>query len=382
MAQAFRLAWRQLQQERVRFMVALIGVAFAVILVFMQFGFNDALFRSSVRVHDRLIGDLVLVNPKSPFLVGMKGFSRRRLHQARGFPGVERIAAVYTGLGSWRNPDTGKVRDIFVVGFDPANNALGISDVADRLHELRRPDVVLFDRASRPEYGPVAERVDRHGAQPIEVSARRVNVAGLFRLGTSFGIDGSVVTSDLNFLRLFPHRDKEEIDIGLISVDGDVRRVQRALRQALPVDVLVLTRDEYAEREMAYWADTTTIGFVFSFGAIMAFVVGAVIVYQILFTDIAAHLPEYATLRAMGYRTGFLALVVLCEALILAVLGYLPGLGVVRWLYGVTEEATLLPMALETARIAQVFAMTVAMCGLAGVMALRKVRTADPAEVF
>lgn len=382
MGQAFRLAWRQLRQERVRFLVALVGVAFAVILVFMQFGFNDALFRSAVRVHERLLGDLVLINPKSPFLVGMKGFSRRRLQQALGFPGVERVAGVYTGLGSWRNPDSGKTRDIFVVGFNPATNVLDMEEIHTRLHDLRTPDVVLFDRASRPEYGAVAARIDRAGPQAIEVSGRRVHVAGLYRLGTSFGVDGSVITSDLNFLRLFPHRDKELIDIGLIAVAGDVAAIQRRLTQALPQDVLVLTRDQYAAREMGYWADTTAIGFVFSFGAIMAFVVGAVIVYQILFTDIAAHLPEYATLRAMGYRTRFLALVVLCEALILAVLGYLPGIAAVAWLYGATEEATLLPMVLETDRLLQVFFMTLAMCGLAGVMALRKVRTADPAEVF
>jgi len=382
MGQAFRLAWRQLRQERVRFLVAIVGVAFAVILVFMQFGFNDALFRSAVRVHERLVGDLVLINPKSPFLVGMKGFSRRRLYQARGFPGVASVVGVYTGLGSWRNPDTGKARDIFILGFNPATNALEMPDIEARLDELRIPDVVLFDRASRPEYGAVAGRVDSDGPQPIEVSGRRVQVTGLYQLGTSFGVDGSVVASDLNFLRLFPHRDKEMIDIGLIAVTGDVARVQRALQRALPADVLVLTREEYAEREMRYWADTTAIGFVFSFGAVMAFVVGAVIVYQILFTDIAAHLPEYATLRAMGYRTRFLALVVLCEALILAVLGYFPGISVVAWLYGFTEEATLLPMVLESTRAVQVFMMTIGMCGVAGIMALRKVRTADPAEVF
>lgn len=382
MGQAFRLAWRQLRQERVRFLVAIVGVAFAVILVFMQFGFNDALFRSAVRVHERLVGDLVLINPKSPFLVGMKGFSRRRLYQARGFPGVASVVGVYTGLGSWRNPDTGKARDIFILGFNPATNALEMPDIEARLDELRIPDVVLFDRASRPEYGAVAGRVDSDGPQPIEVSGRRVQVTGLYQLGTSFGVDGSVVASDLNFLRLFPHRDKEMIDIGLIAVTGDVARVQRALQRALPADVLVLTREEYAEREMRYWADTTAIGFVFSFGAVMAFVVGAVIVYQILFTDIAAHLPEYATLRAMGYRTRFLALVVLCEALILAVLGYVPGISVVAWLYGFTEEATLLPMVLESTRAVQVFMMTIGMCGVAGIMALRKVRTADPAEVF
>jgi putative ABC transport system permease protein len=107
-----------------------------------------------------------------------------------------------------------------------------------------------------------------------------------------------------------------------------------------------------------------------------------VIVYQILFADVSQHLREYATLKAMGYSNRFLSSVVLQEAAILSVLGYLPGLAITFGLYRATAEATRLPLELEGGRALLVLGLTLAMCGGAALIALRKVRSADPAEVF
>ena len=378
------LAWRQLKREPVRFSVALAGVAFAVILVFMQFGFYDALFRSAVRLHQQLQTDLVLISPKSLYLAGMKSFSRRRLYQALSFDGVEAVAPMYVGLALWRNPDTGKARLIFVAGFDPKDRVLDLPEVTANLNKIRIPDIVLFDRASRPEYGPVARAVEAGTPVTTEVSDRRITVVGLFQLGTSFGIDGTLITSDLNFRRLFPSRHKGLIDIGVIKLKPGVnpQAVRLALERALPRDVTVLTKAGYMEHEKSYWRAATPIGFVFTFGAIMAIVVGGVIVYQVLFTDISNHLKEYATLKAMGYRNLDLIRLVFQEALILAVLGYLPGIVVALWLFHTAARATLLPMLMSWSRLLQVLTLTGVMCGIAGAMALRKIRSADPAEVF
>jgi putative ABC transport system permease protein len=203
-------------------------------------------------------------------------------------------------------------------------------------------------------------------------------------MGTSFGVDGNVITSDDNWLRLFPDRPRGDIQLGLIRLkEGrDVDSVRDAMAEYLPDDVLVLTKQQFVEREKNYWNTATPIGYVFAFGAIMGFVVGAIIVYQILFADVSEHLNEYATLRAIGYKNRFVSGIVLQQAAILAVLGYLPGLAIVWWLYGRAAAATHLPLYITQERAITVFLMTLAMCAISALLAVRKVRRLDPAEVF
>jgi len=395
------LAWLQLTREPARLAAAVLGVAFAVLLVFMQFGFSDALYASAVRFHAALQGDLFLINPQTSYVVMTRQFSRRRLHQVLGFEGVKSVTPVYATVALWKSPYDKSARNIFLVGVNPSDSAIELPGLDSQRQFIRLPDMVLFDDASRPEYGPVADELrstqtvafdlerDRVSARPtkmvsVEISNRRVNIAGLFRMGTSFGIDGTLITSDLNFLRLVPNREKGLIDIGVIElqpgVDPEAMRV--AMAAYLPHDVEVLTKSGFMEREKTYWATTTPIGFVFTFGAVMGMVVGLVIVYQILFADISDHLAEYATLKAMGYTNRYLFSVVIQEATILAVLGYIPGFLISLWLYHLAENATLLPLRMSLGLGLTVMGLTVGMCCASGAIALRKVRSADPADVF
>jgi putative ABC transport system permease protein len=384
MNSAAGLAWHQLRRQKVRFAVAIAGVAFAVVLMFMQVGFRDALFLGAVNLHQRLEADLVLIQPNYNILAFPTTFSRRRLYQALGFRGVRSVTPLYTAVGRWKNPVTGRTRDIFTIGIDPSEEVLDIPEVNARRTVIRYPDVVLYDELSRPEFGPVAATL-RAGEEVVtEVSQRRVTVEGLFPLGVSFGIDATIITSDLNFLRLFPYRTPGSISLGLIRAEpgADPRTVRDRLAAALPKDVEVLTKQEYMDREIHYWATATPIGYVFTFGVVMGLVVGGIIVYQILFADISDHLAEYATLKAMGYTNRYLAALVLMEALILAVAGYLPGLAVCHWLYGITQSATMLPMRLTAERAVLVLGLTAVMCAGSGVVAMRKLRAADPADIF
>ena len=384
MISAARLAWLQLRRQRVRFAVAIAGVAFAVVLMFMQVGFRDALFRSAVKLHQYLKADLVLIHPHSNIVAFPTPFSRRRLFQALGFAGVESVTPVYSALGRWKNPVTGKTRDVFVLGIDPAAEVLDIPEVDAGREVIRYPDTVLYDELSRPEFGPVAAAFRAGEEVATEVSQRRVAVKGLFPLGVSFGIDATLVTSDTNFRRIFPYRPAGSISIGLVRLErgADPRAVRDALAAALPHDVTVLTKRDYMDREVAYWARATPIGYVFTFGVVMGLVVGGIIVYQILFADISDHLAEYATLKAMGYPNRYLAGVVLAEALLLAVVGFLPGLAACWWLYGLTQAATMLPMQVLPERALFVLGLTVVMCCLSGLVAMRKLGAAEPAEIF
>jgi putative ABC transport system permease protein len=384
MLSAARLAWLQLRREKVRLAIALAGVGFAVVLVFMQLGFMDALFRSAVNVHGRLNADVVLVHPNYNILPRPTYFSRRRLYQALGFPGVASVTAVHFAIAHWKHPVDGSNQDIFVLGVDPAGEALTAPGMADALRLVRYPDRAIFDEASRPEFGPVPALFREHGAVSTEVNDRRLTIQGLFRLGTSFGVDGTILTSDLNFRRLFPGYPPGGVGLGLVRVQpgADPRTVRDALVAGLPHDVRVLTKSEFMRAEVAYWSTKTPIGFVFAFGVVIGLVVGMIIVYQILFADIADHLAEYATLKAMGYANRYLSTVVVMEATILALLGYLPGMAIALWLFDVAHRATMLPMVIAFDRAAEVLGLTLAMCWASGLIAMRKLRTLDPADVF
>jgi putative ABC transport system permease protein len=378
------IGWLQLRHKPLRLMVALAGIAFAVLLIMMQLGFRSALFESAVRFHERLDYDIALFSPDSVFIVRPQPFSIRRLYQALGFEGVADVTPVYIFPSVWKNPWSNERRSINTIGFPPSHPLLDLDGFAAARDRLRRQDVVLFDRGSRPEFGPVAERVAAGETVVTEINDREIEVVGLFEMGTSFGIDGTVITSEDNWLRLFPERPRNEIQLGLIRLreGSDADRVRDALATYLPDDVLVLTRRQFVERETDYWNAATPIGYIFAFGAIMGFVVGAIIVYQILFADVSEHLNEYATLRAIGFRNRFVSGIVLQQAVILAVLGYLPGVAIVWWLYGRAAAATNLPLYVTQDRAVTVFLLTLAMCAISALLAVRKVRRLDPAEVF
>ena len=378
------LGWLQLRHRPLRLLVALAGIGFAVLLILMQLGFRSALFESAVRFHERFDYDIALFSPNSVFIVRPAPFSIRRLYQARGMAGVEDVTPVYIFPSVWKNPWNNDRRSIGTIGFDPDHTLLDIPGFEERRSLLKQQDVVLFDAKSRPEFGPVAETLRRQGRVVTEINDHEVEVVGLFDMGTSFGIDGNVITSDDNWLRLFPDRPREEIQLGLIrlAASADAGEVSERLRAYLPRDVLVLTRKEFIQRETNYWNTAQPIGYIFAFGAIMGFLVGAIIVYQILFADVSEHLHEYATLRAMGYGNRFVSGIVLQQAVILAVLGYVPGVGAVYWLYGKAAAATNLPIHLTAERTGMVFFMTLGMCAISGLLAVRKVRRLDPADVF
>jgi putative ABC transport system permease protein len=379
------LAWLQLKREKLRLLAAIAGITFGVVLIFVQLGFQEALFESSVRYHKTLGYDIAIVSPKTDFIVQPVSFARARLHQVTGLQGVANVTSVYLGQARWRNPfDPSVTRSIYVVGFNPSDE--GFSDLyePELLSELKKPDRLLFDRASRPEFGPVARSVVDDGPLAVEVNDRAALIVGLFELGTSFGIDGSLLTSDLNFRRLFPKRTASHIDLGLIQLEPgmDAAKMRDTILETLPRDVEVLTRSEFAKREVDYWSRATPIGYVFSFGVAMGLVVGMIIVYQILFSDVQDSLREYATLKAMGYTHGYLVGVVMGEATLLAVLSYIPAFALTLLVYQQAGAATHLPVQMTAARAFAVFGLTLFMCCASAALAIRKLRSAQPAEIF
>lgn len=380
------LAWLQLTREKIRLLVALAGISFSGILMFMQLGFQDGLFESAIRFHVALQGDIFLVSPQSNALIAMDNFSQRRLFQALNIEGVAEISPIYLNFALWKNPENGRTRGIFVIGLDPDANILNLPGLTpDNLSQIKQDDVVLFDRDSRAEFGAVAQWIEQEGREiSTEVGGHRIHVGGLFQMGATFGADGTIIVSERTFLNIFQQRRRGIIEAGLIRLQPgvDPQPVIARLKQMMGSDLLVFSKDEFVEFERRYWAESTAIGFIFSLGTIMGFVVGIIIVYQILYTDVTDHLAEYATLKAMGYTDLYLLGVVFQEAITLALLGYIPAFSLAVILYELTRNATLLPISMTTERAVFIFVLIVVMCFISGGIAVRRLRSADPADIF
>jgi putative ABC transport system permease protein len=378
------LGWLQLNREKGRLVVALAGIAFADVLMFMQLGFQNALYDSNTRLNRALQADIIITSPQARNMQNLYTFSRRRLFQAMAVEGVRSAEPFYANTITWKNPQTRKNATVQMIGFNPDQPALSLPDVNQQLQQLKLADTVIFDRGSRGTYQTMITQVANQQTVTTEMERRTITIAGLFTLGASFGADGTLITSDQNFLLLFPRRQSGSVSLGLVNLEpgADPQTVTAALKAYLPDDVLVMTHDEFITFEENYWKSGSPIGFIFGLGTTMAFVVGVVIVYQVLSTDVNAHLKEYATFKAMGYPNNYLLTVVFEEAIILALLGFIPGVILPMGLYALAARATALPIYMTVARAITVLILTVIMCGLSGAIATRKLQAADPADMF
>ncbi|MGL5833009.1 MAG: ABC transporter permease DevC [Waterburya sp.] len=378
------LGWLQLKHDKFRLLTALSGIAFADILIFMQLGFMNALYTSNTQYQRKLNGDIVLTSTQATNFNKPYTFPRRRLYQAMDIPGVESAEPLYIGSLDWRNPQTKEKTSMTVVGFDPAKPVFDLPEVNRQLDKVKIPDTVLFDQASRGKYDQVINQIQQGKTVTTESDRTTVTISGLFKVGASFQDDGALITSDQNFMRLFPRKQPELVSLGVINLkDGqDLEKVRTYLNNYLTDDVKAYTYQEYVDAELDYIKSSTAIGFVFTLGTMMGFIVGIVIVYQVLSTDVNDHMAEYATFKAMGYKNSYLLCVVFEEAIILSLIGFVPSVAIAAGLYQLTAAATALPIVLPASRAGTVLIMTIFMCGISGAIATRKLQSADPADIF
>ena len=385
------LAWLQLIHKKVKFLATLAGIAFVVILLFMQLGFQDALFDSAVRVHQVLEGDLFLTSSQYKALTAQQSFPRTRLYQTLAFEGVESVSPLYFQFGKLKNILSGQKYSIFVMGIDPSQPSFKLTQINQNIDRLKLPDAALFDFSSRPEFGPIADRFRAERELSLEIAsfnqitkAKRFNIKGLFSLGPSFGVDGNLITNYSTFLKAFPDRQVNNIDLGLITLKDnyEVEAVRDRLVFSLPKDIKILTLAEFIDLEKVYWDLRTPIGFIFKIMVFMGFVVGIGITYQILYSNISNHLVAYATLKAIGFTDKYLLTVVFQQAFLLAILGFIPGIIVAFGLYDIAKNATHLPVIMDLNKSLSVFVSVIVMCSVSGLLAIQKLRTVDPADIF
>ena len=410
------LALYNLLEDRGRTLVATAGVAFALTLVFMQLGFLGSVVNTATLMTDQLDFDLALVAPGYQHLGDSGTFPILRLYEARADSGVAAAIPFYVGVQVWRcdpaaptgaaTPTTEaeladriKQRAIMVYGFSDATPPFR-SDVSKLLFpirltstdltQLRNVDSLLIDSRSHESFQP------RDTDRTVEVGGRRLRIVGQYDLGTSFAADGSILVSDQTFDRLFPGRSLDLVSLGLIKLRPELadraeeyaERITKLLTASTQSprldrdDIQVLTRSQLGQLETAYWITQKSIGLVFLFGVIVSLIVGVVVVYQVLSSDIMDHFKEYATLKAMGYRNRYLGSVVIQQALLLSVFGYIPALLATLILYEVTWRSVNLPIAMTWERAGMVLVMSSLMCTLAALLSVRKVTASDPANLF
>jgi putative ABC transport system permease protein len=384
------LAWRNLTHDRRRLAVAICGIGFAVVLMFMQTGFKNALFDSTVKVLDDLNADLVLIAKARYALPANQAFNISRILQARACEGVRAAYPLYIerSRAVWKQPG-GRGYPIRVLACDPADPVLLIPEIRLHADALREQGTVLIDAKNKSCYGPPDSHEPWDRWHDVTLAARAIHLVGTFRLGTDFANDANLFMSSANFAKFFASRSPggdplELVDLGVVQVEdgADPQEVKRRLADRLPKDVEVYTKAEIIERERNFWNKSTPVGYIFLLGTVIGFVVGVIICYQIIQSDVADHMGEFATLKAMGYRNRYFVGFVLLESVFLSIFSFLPGLLVSYGLYEALAYSTGLLMMMTVPRAAQVFFLTLAMCVVSGCLAMRKVTAADPAELF
>jgi putative ABC transport system permease protein len=377
------LAWAQLSHQKIRLGVAMGGIAFANVLIFMQLGFLTLFNEGATTFPEKLRGDLFLLEAQAKS-TDSKGFDRIRLYQAGSIAGVKTVIPVYTRYASvaFNKEEFSPITRI--IAYDSRERILDLSDVDAKRDQLNHPKAFLFDRIARGQLTPIVPRLEKQSPLPAMIDNQRVELVGLFTLGNSMvlGGEGNLITTPSTYADLFGEQALATVSLGILRVEpgANIQSIQQGIRKAVP-GIQVMTHGEFVAKELLFQQGNPT-GVIFGFGVIMGFVVGIVVVYQVLYADVSDHLAEYATLKAMGYSDRSLSFVIFQEASILAIFGYAPGFGISVWMYQVISGLTKLPLVMAPNLAILVFLLTFFMCICSAFIASGKLRSADPADVF
>jgi putative ABC transport system permease protein len=410
------LAWSNLVHKRTRTAVASAGVAFAVALIFMELGMYGGVERTATMLFDGLKFDLIIASTEYGDVGRPGDVPRSRLAQARAADGVVEVLPVTIGTATWQKPahdsllgrvPPAGVGSIGILGVPPDRLAdvfavdrgrvFASPDEARRLGErLARRGTLLFDSRSKPEFGSLEDVIGlpengTANADPehpevrnaVRLNDRRADVVGGFTLGSGFSWNGMLMASE-ETLADYSHGSRDRVTFGLVTLKPgtDANAAKRQLNALLPSDARAYARGEIADHERRYWMQLTSVGQFLGVAVVLAVVVGAIFVYQMMAADIRGMMPEYATVKALGYRPFYLTAIVLWQALLLAVLGFLPGFAASFGMYHVTRTVGGIPTEMTAERAVLVLVMTCTMCLASGLLAVRKVHAAEPAELF
>ncbi len=367
------------------------GIGIAILLIFMQLGFRGAIENTATNIYGKLDFDILLRSADYLHFMDCGKIDRDALDQAAAMKGVQSVNFLNVSVANWRNPQSGTTRGMLVMGIEPDESPFKDRAVDRDFDLLKNDSVLLVDQRSHPEFGPANGQKFSHQdiGRISELGGKRVRIAGLFSMGAGLAANGAAIMSQVALERNVPGSHKSRVSFGLVKISPGHSPAEVALRirdrlriSHTQTSVQILTRPTVVQQELDRWLGETPIGFIFTLGVLIAFVVGAAIVYMVLGNDVANRLHEYATLRAMGYSNTYMGITVLKQAGFLALFSFVPAIVLALALYWLTGVAANLTMEMNTTRAGFVLLMTLGMCGISGVLAMRKLWKAEPAELF
>lgn len=388
------IAFLNLISNPTRAIISLSGVAFALLLIFVQLGFRGAVANTATIVYGKLDFDVLIQSTGYLHLYEPRTFDRRYMEMIRSRTDiVQSVEPFWIMINKWRSPQDGRYRAIGMMAVESGSNPILVPELEEKLKLLASPDFVLMDRATRPDYGPKNGKRfgDEDVGEACELGERQATIVGHFLIGTGLATNGAVLISDVGYGFRSNVDVKSQVSMGLVRLNDGVdparavAELQTWLQKHDPsasFNMRLLTRKQTIANEHHRWLNETPIGVIFQMGVVLAFMVGAAVVYMVLAQDVMNRLPEYATLKAMGYSQGFVSYIVLQQALWLAIAGFIPAVLLSEILYRITAWSAGIPIGMTVTRLAGVALLSIAMCTLSGMGALRKLWQADPASLF
>ena len=372
------LAWRILTYDKRRTALALIGVFMAILLVFVELGFFYAVPRGGLLLYDNMRFDLLLSSDQYEYQAQPGVFPLSQLERVQSSPDVAEATPIYFGSAKWKSGEEDLWPDVFMIGFDPASHIFIPESINRQTAVLDQVDTVLVDSSTRPIFGPLGR------GRVVEIDDRKVTIGGQYVLGTGFMGLGVTLTSTANFARLFPQRGSAIVNLGAIRLKAgvDPGRAAGDLEKLAGAGARIFMRQELDAHETAYWTTRTSVGIIFGSGLLISLVVGIMIVYQIVSTQVGRQLPQFATLKAIGYRDRSLAATVGAMSLLIVIAGFIPALAAALGLYSLIRQETLLPVMMSEMRALAVFAAALGMAVISALLSVWVLRRADPADVF
>lgn len=371
------IAWRNLVHDGVRLAVTLIGIAFSTILMGLQLGMLLNFMHTTSTIVDHAGADLWVAAHGVRSVDLATPLEKRRRFQSLDVDGVSIAEPYLLQFAFWKKAD-GIRETVIIVGVDPhAEMGLPWAMRSDRsIHDaLSTPDGVIIDRLYAEKLG-----VDSIN-QLVEINDHRARVTG-FTDGIRTFTQSPYVFTSLRNARLLSNRGDDDITYVLIRLaqgrpaDG----VRQVLSERMP-DVDVLTPAEFSIKSRSYWLFTTGAGTTMIGSSILALLVGVVIVAQTLYASTMDRLPEYATIRAMGGTRTYLYKIVIKQAVIGGLLGYLIGIVTVVLLAYLARESSASPE-IPLSLALGIGVVTVLMCVAASLVSMNKVTSIDPVKVF
>lgn len=389
MATDLPIAWLQLRAQKAQTLVAVGSITFITVFLFMQIGSSSAFINALLEMPRKLKGDLFLLNASTVTVLRPVPFSQRRLYQVPAFAEVDSVMPLYL-LGTQIPDPSGKpgyLTRVLVIGFPVTTNPFHIQEIGEELYKLGEKGALLIDECSKSDFRPIIQEVIKLERSNISLRSGsgqiKLSLKGVFPLGMNEVNYSHLLTSDATFMDIFGVKRKD-INIGVIYLKpgADPGQVKKLLGTYLPPDVVVMHKHEILANEKELFEFKTPVGIFLRIAVLVSVVGGIVVVYQILYQMTSKYLREYSTLKAIGFSHGMLISIVLVQAMTLTITGYALGLAISFYLYDWMSELISIPYRIEMSKAVAVFALVTFISQVSALLAIRKLREADPADLF